>query len=717
MRMNSMRKGAVLFLLLISGTLTVYAGKLNRDSLLKRLPSEKADSAKARLYNILAGDDEGNNNLARADSFAQLAVKYSQQGNYKLGLAIAYHTLGFIYEDKGDYPIELGYLTKSLKTYRELGDTAKIARLTSNVGNAYFYEGDYPKALDNYLQALPIISRLKDTTSLALLYGNIANVYSNETDYKGALENYNKALTIYEHIKDTLGLARNTANIGHTYIFMGKSEDAKPYFLKALQLSYAIKRKRGVEINLENLGDIFVSEKNYDSALVYFNKALNIARELEDKRAIAVNMGYIGNIYIGQKRYAEAEPYLLQALSIDTLIKRYERIKNISDYLSTLYSQTGQYEKAYKMYQLYTAAKDSLVSADKSKEIGKLEAKADYDKQLALQQADADKQTALQAAESKRQQITILFVGAIALAVAIMAIVVFRSLKVTRKQKALIEQQKVIVEEQKSLVENQKAIVEEKNKDITDSINYASRIQQALLTSNDYIGQYLKDYFILFKPRDIVSGDFYWAVEGPASFLICAGDCTGHGVPGAFMSLLNISMLNEATLEKKIYSPEKILDDIRAHIIKALNPEGSDKARQDGMDCILASLHPLEAGTISLSYAAAHNAPIIIRDGVATDMPTDKMPVGISPNEEKNFNLHTAELKKGDCLYLFTDGYADQFGGPKGKKFKHKKLQEKLLAISEQPMEEQKKMLEQTFNDWKGDLEQVDDVLIIGIRL
>ncbi|MGP8217206.1 MAG: PP2C family protein-serine/threonine phosphatase, partial [Bacteroidia bacterium] len=198
------------------------------------------------------------------------------------------------------------------------------------------------------------------------------------------------------------------------------------------------------------------------------------------------------------------------------------------------------------------------------------------------------------------------------------------------------------------------------------------------------------------------------------TFHIACCDCTGHGVPGAFMSLLNISLLNETVVEKNIIRPDLILNDVRANIIKALNPEGSDTGSKDGMDCIYCSF---DWANNTAKFACANNSPWLIRKNECMDYKADKMPVGLQGEKNMPFTLQSVKLQKGDCLYLFTDGYADQFGGPKGKKFKYKQLQEKLLAISQQPMAEQKNILEKTIEDWKGSLEQVDDILIIGIRV
>jgi serine phosphatase RsbU (regulator of sigma subunit) len=687
------------------------------DSLLTIAQQAKNDTLKALTYNMLAGNYEENSKYQVADSFAQLAIKYSTNSHYLSGLAAAYHVIGFIYEDKGEYPKELIALNKSLKLYKEIGDKSKTARLTANVGNAYNYQGSYAQALNLYVEALDMFTKTGDKGGMALINGNIANIYSILKEYKNALDYYSRAVDVYTELNDKRGIARNIANIGHTYDFMGDYDKAKIFFLKALESEKALDRKRGIEMNLESIAGIDFEAKDYDSSLIYYTHALALAKELEDKRAIAADMEGIGTVYTVRKNYHKAEDFLLQSLGIDTVIHRYEGIKSISTNLRDLYTATGQWQKAYKYYQLFEAAKDSLINEDKSKQIGRIEAKADYDKQLILQQAEDDKKSALSAAESKKQKLTILFVAVFALAIAVIAIIILRSLRITRRQKKLIEQQKLVVEEQKTLVEQQKAIVDEKNKDITDSIHYASRIQRALLTTDDYIGKRLKEYFILFKPRDIVSGDFYWANEVETNegkrFLICAGDCTGHGVPGAFMSLLNISLLNEVNLERKINEPAKILDEVREHIIKALNPEGKDEESKDGMDCILCSF---DLTNKMLDFACANNPLWLVRNNECIEYKADKMPVGIQDGQ-KPFSAQTLKLQVGDMIYMFTDGYADQFGGPKGKKFKYKQLQEKLLEVNNQPMAEQKHKLKQAFEDWKNELEQIDDVLLIGIRV
>ena len=314
--------------------------------------------------------------------------------------------------------------------------------------------------------------------------------------------------------------------------------------------------------------------------------------------------------------------------------------------------------------------------------------------------------------KEQRKQQTLLYVG-IGL-IAIFSGFMYNRFRVTRKQKGIIELQKVEVERRSKIVEEQKFVIEEKQKEILDSIHYAKRIQQAMLTSEGYFDEYLKaEYFIYYQPKDIVSGDFYWATFQHNQFYIATADCTGHGVPGAFMSLLNINFLNENVIERGIQNPAKILNEQRKEIIKALNPKGNENSR-DGMDCVLCAF---DLENHILNFSSANNPVWIIRDNRIIEYKGDKMPVGKYDDNAKDFTSQSIEIQKGDIVYTFTDGYADQFGGEKGKKFKYKQLQAILLANNQMTMAEQQKLLSNTMREWMGNNEQLDDILVIGVKI
>ncbi len=271
-----------------------------------------------------------------------------------------------------------------------------------------------------------------------------------------------------------------------------------------------------------------------------------------------------------------------------------------------------------------------------------------------------------------------------------------------------------VTRKQKRIIEHQKEIVEEKQKEIVDSINYAQRIQSAILPDPSEIGNVFTDAFIFFKPKDIVSGDFFWMATINEYNFIVAADCTGHGVPGGFMSMLGSSLLNEIIIEKKIIEPGEILDMLRVKIILALKQKGDSGENKDGMDMVLCRFNKKKK---ELVFAAANNPLWMIRSGEMQEWKADKQPVGIFTGEQKMFSQQSISLQDGDSIYLFTDGFADQFGGPKGKKFKYKQMQDLLLENSTLSMKEQEVCLENDFQTWKGNLDQVDDVCVIGIKI
>ncbi len=291
----------------------------------------------------------------------------------------------------------------------------------------------------------------------------------------------------------------------------------------------------------------------------------------------------------------------------------------------------------------------------------------------------------------------------------------WRTAQLRAQQKQL---EKIVAERTAEVVE-QKELIEEKQKEIVDSINYAQRIQKALLASDQLLNSNLKNYFLYFNPKDIVSGDFYWASPlANGNFALLTADSTGHGVPGAMMSMLNISCINEAINERKLTSPAQILDHARQRIIQSLSQDGSLEGGKDGMDCSLVSF---DFKNKKLTYASANNPVWIVRrtgnGHELIDLKSDRMPVGKHERDNIPFKEQTIDLMAGDIIFTLTDGFADQFGGAKGKKFKYKPLQDFLISHADENLADQKKHLEAAFNDWKGKLEQVDDVCIIGVKI
>ena len=282
--------------------------------------------------------------------------------------------------------------------------------------------------------------------------------------------------------------------------------------------------------------------------------------------------------------------------------------------------------------------------------------------------------------------------------------------KALQKQNQLLEDK---VEERTREVVEQKKIIEEKNKDITSSIRYAKRIQDALLPAKKYLNEHMGEYFVLFKQKDIVSGDFYWVNKKDDKLFFAAIDCTGHGVPGAFVSLVAHGNIQRALVLFNMRSPASILDKLNEGVTDVLSRGGETQDIKDGMDISLCALNRRE---MKLEFSGANHPMILIRNGELIETKGDKQPIG-QYISRKNFTNNEMEVKKGDMIYLFSDGYADQFGGESGKKFKRSRLKEMLLAHHGKPMNEQKEILDDTIEQWKGNLEQIDDILVMGVKV
>ena len=656
-----------------------FAQNKNVDSLLRLIKIDKQDTSKVihsnelclNYINIGLYDTAlfyGNEALRLAIVIANGSKQSSVKQTAKKGMAGSYSRIGIIYDDKGDYPKALDNYFRALQINEELNNQRGIYSQFNNIGLVYHKQSDYPQALNYYFKALKILKEQgKKNEIIASIFGNIGNVYSDFADYPKALDYYFKALKIFEEYGD----------------------------------------KNSMTIDLGNIGGVYNNQINYPKALVYYFKSLRMAEEIGDKATIANNFCNIGALYSKTGKFKEAELYLKKAIAIDDSIGVLDYLSRSEGYLSQLYDTTRRYNLALIHYKKAIALKDTIFSQENKKQLVQKEMNYEFEKKEAQTKAENDKQQAVAEEKNRRQKVITGLVGAGLLLVLVFAGFVFRSLRITRKQKQIIE-----IKNRET--EHQKKIIEEKNKDITDSINYAERIQRALLASKKMLNENLTDYFILFKPKDIVSGDFYWAAElSNNNFVLVTADSTGHGVPGAIMSIVNIAALDKAVTQG-ITSPDLLLNETRRLVIENLKNDGSIAGGKDGMD---ASLLSFDFKNNILYCAAANNPVWIIRGGELIEIKADRMPVGKHDKDILPFTLHKINLQKNDVVYTLTDGFADQFGGPDEKKFKYKPLQELLLSISTEPMEIQKQKLNDVFDNWKGSLEQVDDVCLIGIRV
>lgn len=707
--------------------------------------------------------DDNSKAIACGTRVMELAEKL----NYKKGVAQSLHNIGVAYINIEKAQKALEYYQKSLKIRDEIGDKKDIYVSYNNIGNTYDLLGDKKTAIEYHIKALRLMEEKKDTLYMAISLNNIASAYLDVPDYYKAIDYGFKSLKLYEASGEkSEKLADVLNNIGLAYERINEFDKALDYYQKALAIQNELGNKNEIAQILDNIavayelhgqslkdpvlrtskfrlalenysksldilettddkytialvynniGNIYLKLNNFSKSLIYLNKSLEIREHIGIQNVIAQSLNSLALYYQKTKEYSKSIPYALRAFAIADSIHEAEQVKNSSEILSDAYREMKQFEKSLVYYKRYVEEKDKLTNVEGAKKLVQEESRLEFEKKEQQLKLEQEKQNAIAKLESRRQKVIIWSACIGLVLIIVFSGFIYNRFRLTRKQNKIIEEQKSEVDHKNKALQGANAEIAQKNKDITDSIHYAQRIQRALLASDALLKKNLPEYFVFYKPKDIVSGDFYWASFVNGKFLIITADCTGHGVPGAFMSLLNISLLNEITLQRKLTRPDLILNSVRDQILSSLNPEGTETESKDGMDCMLCTFDFVNS---KLEFAAANNPLWILKKGHAeiNEFNPDKQPVGFH-SVYKPFTLQTATLEKGDIVYSFTDGFADQFGGPQGKKFKYRQLEELILNNSHKPMSEQKNILDRKFESWKGDLEQVDDVLVIGVRI
>jgi tetratricopeptide (TPR) repeat protein len=646
----------------------------------------------------------------------------------KSGIANALNNIGIIYKRQGDYDTAIEYYTKSLKIRKESdlldeqpGGKKQIAKTLNNIGHIYKRKGDYAKAIDYYAQSLSIREEIGDKKGIASTIGAIGLIYKHQGDLDKAIEYCNRSLVIGEEIKDISGIANSLNSLGLINNEQGNYAQAIEYHTKSLIIEEGIGNKSSIAISLHNIASNYNDQGETDKAMEYYKKSLSIREEIGDKSGIAHSLTNIGNIYYEQNQYAKALNYGERSLAIAQSIGATRAVKNAAQLLWKVYKRSNKFAEGLNMHELYIASRDSLNSEENQKAIIQQEYKYAYEKQASednIKAIEADKvKDALLVAEkaenkqhtleAEQQQLQKYFLyGGLTLTL-LFGGFIFNRFRATTKQK-------IIIEEQKQKVDYAFDGLEEAHKEITDSITYAERIQRSFLATDEILKEHLNEYFVYFNPKEAVSGDFYWAGKlTNGNFALVNADSTGHGVPGAIMSILNISSIEKA-VEKGASAPADIFNKTRTTIIERLKKDGSEHGGKDGMD---ASLISFNSDKTKMTYVAAQNPIWIIRNGELTEVKPEKMPVGKHDYDHIPFIGGEYDIKKGDQIYTLTDGFQDQFGGLKGKKFMVKKMREYVLSISTLPMEVQLQKISDTFSTWKGDIEQIDDVCVIGVKI
>jgi tetratricopeptide (TPR) repeat protein len=643
------------------------------------------DTAKVNILNQLSWAYR-NSSIDSALYFSEEAWQLALKLNYWSGQATCANYRGIIYRNQGNYVKALGYYFESLRLAEKTNDKIQQGYAYNNIGNLYDITGDYKQAEEYMLKGLEVFKALNDVTGKAYCFHNLGKMYSNEKEYTKALDYHRKALDIRRKLKSGSGMVGS----------------------------------------LNAIGAVYSTLKEFDKAMEYFKQSMEIAQERNDTKGKIYILNQMAIIYQQKRELDRAIAHAEQSLRLARSIEAREDIKDAMFHLYELHLLQRNLEQAIQYQSMYVAYQDTLHNEKNNKKIALIYA----------EQAMEKKQIEIELLEQEHKfhyLVQGVLAGSLMLA-SLFTLILLRingekqkANKELNRQKIEVTHQAAIVRQVNHEVREKQILLEKNNRNIMASLYYAKRIQDAMLPRPDQIRASFSDYFIFFKPRDIVSGDFYWFAAKGKKAIFAAVDCTGHGVPGAFMSMIGDSLLNHIVHDKEIHRPDLILNEMHRGIRNSLKQYESEV--NDGMD---AAICQVDFERKVLDYAGAKNPIYYIQvpdkhKGDTSNFHEIKgsiYPIGGKQAEkERFFNLHTIPLAfegqtTATYFYLFSDGYQDQFGGPKGKKFLIKNFKELLISTHHLGMNAQHEALVNRLGDWMGlEHEQIDDIMVAGVKI
>ncbi len=706
------------------------------------------------------------------------ALKIRQEIGDKKGMGSSYGNIGNIYEQQGNYEKALDNYLKALKIQEEAGDKNGIPNSYNNIGGIYFSHGNYEKALDSFLKCLKIFEELGNARGVAVSYNNIGDIYRRQGKFEKALDNYLKSLKISEEIKFKQLIASSYGNIGLVYSDQGNYGKALDNYFNCLKISEETADKRGIGLTMVNIGVAYLKLDKYEEAYNYLSQSLILFKEIGNKNGIKDVYSSLSDLYDKKGDYKQAFQYHKLYADIKDTILNEQSSKQIAE-MATKYD-SGQKDKAIQLLNKDKERQESIAVEEKRRQriilfsvLGfsflvilfaifiyrsfrqKQRLNTELEK-LSIVASETDNGVLICGSKGEIEWCNAGFTHILGYTVEdlkrkgntleeistspeIKSLIhqsienkkpsTYQALNITKDGKRrwmqstltpILDKQgniKKLVVIDMDVTQRKQADdeIKQKNQNITDSINYAKRIQQAILPSDEIIKSCIPDSFIFLKPKNIVSGDFYWMhAINKQEVLLAAVDCTGHGVPGALMSMMGYNLLQQIVKEHHIYEPAMILNELSSLVIESLRQTDASDPVKDGMDI---SICKINYQTYELEYAGAHNPLYLIRKGILIEAKADRKSVGFSAAKSCSFSNHKIKLEKEDCLYLFSDGYADQKGGPHNEKIFYQPFRDLLMRIHQLPMKQQMQQLEKVFFEWKGEQEQIDDILVISVRI
>ncbi len=678
------------------------------DSLLEVLKTAP-EKDKPLLYNDIA------RHYLRLDPFkvleyGELGLVASKAQKNSRGLFESNNHLGIGNAMLANFDTSIYYFKAAMAIAEKRQDIDQYGQAIDNLGNVYIFLDRFSDALECKQTGLRIDEYLGDHGGTASSLVNIGTLFAEMDAHGKAVETYREAIAKSREAKDSISMMICYENLASEFYSANKFDSCNLYLDSATAMAnlYEIPKTLGFCYGLK--GNIAKSNGEYELALEFYLKELDIVLPLGDRDAMCNLYSNLGKVYTDMDQPALAMKYLQMGMKLADEIRSPKQQLSSWHGMAVLLENMGKYKEASEYYRKYISLKDSTHSEDINEQIARMEARFN-DEKVQLENLNLRKEKALdsaliesheaQANEQKTQE-QMYAVGLILCGIVIIVAVV----GFLQKKKA-----NALIKAQKSEVEHQKILVEAKNKEIYDSIAYAKRIQDAILPPPEFVSETLGDSYILYLPKDIVAGDFYWIEKVKDWIIFAAADCTGHGVPGAMVSVVCHNALNRAVREFGQYEPAKILDKTRELVIETF--ERSQSNVKDGMDIAVCALNRSKG---ELLFSGANNSLYLVQKDELSEVKGDKQPIG-KFETNRPFSQHKISVSVNDLIVILTDGYADQFGGEKGKKFKNQAFKNLLLQVHSKSMAEQLKEVEGTYLTWKSDFEQVDDVCVIGLRI
>lgn len=615
--------------------------------------------------------------------------------------------LGLSRKYTSTYPAEAFFMAEAaLEEANKIQDKKLTAEAGIQMGLLHRNRGDYREGLALFLTALDEAEEIGDERLQAEAVHKMASSHLWLFEYKEALRYAKRDVELWTSLNDTLGLAKALNLNGLVLANLGNYESAFTILKKGLQLAKQLDNDDLRYKTMLNIGDTYLKQGKPDEALEWMQQSVQVAQQIGSKFGMAITNLKIGQAHAARQEYELAIGHLKSGLEQAKEIKSSSVARNAYKYLMETYQQMGRYEDAFDYLQKYQTLSDSLLTAESRRTIEQLKA------QYRIEEKESENK--LLREQNKIQNYQSYSLGTFSLLVLALGFLLWwRYREKTQANQALQEQNQEI-QEKSIKIEEQSALIERKSQAIRDSVNYAKRIQDAVQINETDIFLRYPEYFIISKPRDIVSGDVYWFAQTEDYYLFAVADCTGHGIPGALMTILCNSLLNDILEDHADFSPEQMLYELDARLKKTLHQRIS--TINDGMEIALCALHPEKQ---EVTYVGA-KMPLMYytKSGERTLYKPSIFPIGGHEfKSEKTFEQVTFNFQDGDTIYMASDGYQDQFGGKRNRKFLRKNFRKMLDEIQPLSMEEQRLILEQRFEEWRGENEQTDDILIVGMRL